>query len=131
MSILSPFEEARAALGLGEAEDDAAGVKRAYRRALAAHPPDTDPDGFRRIRDAYELLRDPWARAEEILSQPLPQAPPPQPPPAPPPPPRGATAVALLRLAVMKADPDIWQVGRAGQAAAPARTRRKATKEPT
>ena len=97
MSILTPFEEARATLGLGDAEGTAAGgaesgaesdaavVKRAYRRALAQHPPDTDPDGFRRIRDAYELLRDPWGRAEEILVRPLPQAPrprrrPPRPP---------------------------------------------------
>ena len=108
MSILSSFEHARAALGLGEAESDPAAIKQAYRRALAEHPPDTDPDGFRRIRDAYELLRDPWSRLSELLHDPAPQAPPPAAPAAPPVPPRGATAVALLRRAAMAADPRRW-----------------------
>jgi hypothetical protein len=108
MSVIAIFDQARAALGLADAEGDPAVIKRAYRAAVAKHPPDTDPDGFRRIRDAYELLRDPWSRAEQLLSQPLPQAPPPSPPVAPPPPPRGATAVALLRLAVMNADTSGW-----------------------
>ncbi len=80
MSLTTPFEEARAALGLDPAEQDPAIIKQAYRRAVAAHPPDLDPDAFRRIRDAYELLRDPWARAKDILHSPLPQVPPPAPP---------------------------------------------------
>jgi DnaJ domain len=125
MSIITPFEEARAALGLGDAEEDAAAIKRAYRRTVLQHPPDTDPDGFRRVRDAYELLRDPWARAEDLLTRPLPQVPPPAPPAAPPAAPRGATAVALLRLAVMKANPEAWH------AAAPARPRRPAKPKAT
>jgi hypothetical protein len=108
MSLLSPFEDARVALGLDAAESDPAAVKRAYRRAVGEHPPDADPDAFRRIRDAYELLRDPWARARELLQTPMPLAPPPAPPAAPPAPPRGATAVALLRLAAMRADPTAW-----------------------
>lgn len=33
-------------------------VKEAYARLLKEHRPDRDPVGFRRIRDAYELLRD-------------------------------------------------------------------------
>jgi hypothetical protein len=121
MSILSPFEDARAALALGEAESDPAAVKRAYRRALADHPPDTDPDGFRRIREAYELLRDPWAHVHEMLCNPAPQAPPPALPAPPPVPPRGATAVALLRQAAMAADPRAWT---GTETAAPARARR-------
>lgn len=125
MSLTAPFEEARAALGIDAAEVDAAAVKRAYRRALAEHPPDTDPDGFRRIRDAYELLRDPWTRAKELLDNPLPQAPPPGAPAAAPAPPRGATAVALLRLAAMRADPEVWAK------AAPARRPRGPAKETT
>ena len=125
MSITFPFEQARATLGLGEAEADPAAIKRAYRVALVAHPPDTDPDAFRRVRDAYELLRDPWTRAFEILGNPLPQVPPPAAPAAPPAPPRGATAVALLRLAVMGADPEAWVKP------APARARRGPTKETT
>jgi curved DNA-binding protein CbpA len=107
MSILAPFEEALVVLGVGAA-DDAAAVKKAYRRAVVQHPPDTDPDGFRRVRDAYELLCDPWKHAEDLLLRPLPEVPTPASPAAPPPAPRGATAVALLRLAALQADPDGW-----------------------
>jgi hypothetical protein len=36
-------------------------IRRAYLRGVRAHPPERDPEGFRRIRDAYELLKDsPW-----------------------------------------------------------------------
>ncbi len=125
MSLTTPFEEARLALGLGPAEQDPAVIKQAYRRAVVKHPPDLDPDAFRRIRDAYELLRDPWARAKDLLLRPLPQVPPPGPPAEPPGPPPGASAVALLRLAVMRADPDTWT------ATAPAKGRRGRPKETT
>jgi curved DNA-binding protein CbpA len=124
MSITTPFEEARALLGLGEADEDLAAIKRAYRRAVVQHPPDRDPDGFRRIRDAYELLRDPWTRAEDLLLRPLPEVPPPRPPSAAPALPRGATAVALLRLAAMNADPDAWT------RPAPAKPRRPSARRP-
>jgi len=130
MSLLTPFEEARAALGLGEAEEDPAAIKRAYRRALAEHPPDTDPDGFRRVRDAYELLRDPWARAEELLLRPTPAAPPPAPPAAPPAAPRGATAVALLRMAATRADTEAWAIVE-GTGLRPRRPRRSRKVEPS
>jgi len=44
-------------LGLREDEvGDATVVKRAYVRLLKQHRPDRDPEGFRRIRDAYETL---------------------------------------------------------------------------
>lgn len=125
MSLTTPFEEARAALGLGPTEQDAAVIKQAYRRAVAKHPPDVDPDAFRRVRDAYELLRDPWARAKEVLHRPLPQVPPPAPPAEPPAAPPGAAAVALLRRAVMRADPDTWT------AAVPTKARRSKPKETT
>ena len=36
-----------------------ADVKRAYFAVLQKHPPHADPDGFRRIRAAYELLMKP------------------------------------------------------------------------
>lgn len=48
---------------------DAAVVKRAWFAALQRHPPHSDPEGFRRIRDAYEALTGPgrlevaWANA--------------------------------------------------------------------
>ena len=118
MSLVTPFEEARATLGLDSAEQDPAVIKQAYRRAVSAHPPDLDPDAFRRVRDAYELLRDPWARAQDMLHHPLPQVPPPGPPAEPVASPRGETAVALLRRAAMHADPDTWAT------AAPTKARR-------
>ena len=37
-------------------------IKRAYFRGVRAHPPEKDPSGFRRIREAYETLSDPAAR---------------------------------------------------------------------
>lgn len=48
-------------------------VKEAYARLLKQHRPDRDPAGFRRIRDAYEQLRDvpeeatrdPWEELED------------------------------------------------------------------
>ena len=123
MSLTTPFADARAALGLSASEQDAAVIKSAYRRAVAKHPPDLDPDAFRRIRDADELLRDPWVRAKDMLLNPVPQVPPPGPPAEPPAEPPGKAAVAWLRLAVMRADADSWT------AASPAKARRARPKE--
>ena len=47
----SPF----ATLGIAPTHDLAA-IKRAYFTALTKHPPHSDPDGFKRIRSAYEAL---------------------------------------------------------------------------
>ena len=44
-------------LGLDEAADDAA-VRAAYLLAIRRCPPDRDPEGFRRIREAYEAVQD-------------------------------------------------------------------------
>jgi curved DNA-binding protein CbpA len=44
-------------LGLDETADDEA-VRAAYLAAVRKSPPDRDPEGFRRIREAYEALRD-------------------------------------------------------------------------
>lgn len=112
MSVWTPFAEARAALGLSPDEHDAAAVKRAYRRQIAAHPPDRDPEGFRRARDAYELLSNPLRRASALLLAPVPAVPPPPLPELPPPPPRGATAIALLRAAAARLDPAAWTPSR-------------------
>lgn len=62
------------ALGLlGVAADTLPGdVRRAYLRAVKAHPPEKDPDGFARVRAAYELLgagaRAQWAAALDRLT---------------------------------------------------------------
>lgn len=58
---LDPF----AVLGLAPTLD-AAMVKRAYFAALARHPPHADPEGFRRIRAAYEALRGEGLRAAHL-----------------------------------------------------------------
>ena len=57
---------ARAVLGVapdaGEAE-----IRAAYLRKLKEHPPDKSPQEFENIRDAYDTLRDPRRRANEML----------------------------------------------------------------
>jgi hypothetical protein len=93
-------------LGLDiEAQEDEAMLRRSYRAALRAHPPDRDPDGFRRIREAYELLRAPVGASRALLATQRPLVPPPQALPVEPYSP-GSTAVALLRLAVMRLSVD-------------------------
>lgn len=102
MSLHDLFAEARQTLGdPGEGE---AALKRAYRRAVLAHPPDREPEAFRAIRDAYELLLDPLGHAIELLRSEVPFVRPPLAPP-----PAAATgpaalADALLRLATTRVD---------------------------
>jgi hypothetical protein len=103
MSLLRPFTQARAVLGVSDA-DDAAAVKRAYRRLALAHPPDTDPEGFRRVRAAYELLTEPSTRVREMLLQRHPAVDPPPPPAAAEAAPPAALPVVLLRLAAARVD---------------------------
>lgn len=43
---------------------DAGEVRHAYLEAVRRHPPDRDPEGFQRVREAYETLRDPGKRSE-------------------------------------------------------------------
>ena len=48
-------------------EADTEAVRAAYLAAVRRHPPDRDPDAFRRIRSAYDVLADPVRRAEIAL----------------------------------------------------------------
>lgn len=64
---MNPF----ATLGLDETADDAA-VRAAYLAAVRAHPPDRDPDGFQRIREAYDAIRDENRRLDLRLFGPPP-----------------------------------------------------------
>ena len=50
-------------------------VRAAYLRLLKDHPPDRDPEGFERLRDAYDVLRDPGLRAALLLFAGEPDAP--------------------------------------------------------
>jgi len=54
---LDPYE----VLGVPRDADDEA-IRRAWREAVRRHPPEVDPEGFRRAREAYETLRDASAR---------------------------------------------------------------------
>ena len=64
--MLSPF----AILDIEDNADDAT-VRAAYIRALRRCPPDRDPAGFGRIREAYEAIRDAEKRlAYRVLGPP-------------------------------------------------------------
>ncbi|MEZ4295994.1 MAG: DnaJ domain-containing protein [Polyangiaceae bacterium] len=106
MSLVRLFQQAREHLGVPQ-DADAATIKRAYRTAVLAHPPDADPDGFRRAREAYELLTDPWQRVEELLRSRRPAIDPPPLPAAPDAAHRGELAIALLRLAALSVDTEL------------------------
>ncbi len=59
-------EQARQALGIGvEAGDEE--IRAAYLRKVKEHPPERSPQEFERVRDAYELLRDPRRRTRSLL----------------------------------------------------------------
>jgi len=62
----APVDDPWAMLGLrvgaGEAE-----IRGAYREALRAHPPEADAEGFKRLRAAYEALRDPERRGQLVI----------------------------------------------------------------
>lgn len=60
------FSRALEALELSGSETSRE-LRRAYRRLVAAHPPDRDPDGFRRVRAAYETLQEPEAAIDDLL----------------------------------------------------------------
>jgi curved DNA-binding protein CbpA len=78
------YNDPYAVLGL-ERTASAAEIKQAYFALVRAHPPERDPETFKRVRAAYERLRDPQKRTETdmLLLQPWPVSPrrrrPPQP----------------------------------------------------
>jgi hypothetical protein len=107
MRLLQRFREAREVLGV-QADAGPEAVKRAYRRAVAAHPPDRDAAEFRRIRAAYELLQDPIAAARDLLNRPVPDIDPPDLPNLPEPPLPHALAVELFRLVVARLPAEVF-----------------------
>jgi len=62
----SPFAELEIPATL-----DRGAVKRAYFAAIARHPPQGDPEAFRRVRAAYEALSAPGGLAAAYLQSPL------------------------------------------------------------
>lgn len=68
-------EDARAVLGVG-VDSDGKALRDAYLSRLREHPPERDPEGFERIRDAYLALTSPEGRMrrwfdDEALKHPL------------------------------------------------------------
>jgi len=66
MAEPSPFEVLQIAPTLA-----VGAVKRAYFAALQKHPPHSDPEGFRRLRQAYERLQRPLERAAAFALSPV------------------------------------------------------------
>ncbi len=89
--MTDPFSILGIAPGASEAE-----IRAAWRARVREHPPDSDPEGFERVRLAYETVRDPVVFARALLDAPVPAFPPPRTLPAAPPDVPGA-ARALLR----------------------------------
>jgi curved DNA-binding protein CbpA len=61
--MAEPYVDPYAVLGLarGASADE---IKQAYFALVRTHPPERDPAAFKRIRAAYERLRDPQQRLE-------------------------------------------------------------------
>jgi len=57
------FDDPYAALGLTQ-QATMLDIKKAYFTLVREHPPERDPEGFRRIRAAYDALRTPVVRAD-------------------------------------------------------------------
>lgn len=54
-------------LGLERESADDTAVQAAYLEGLRAHPPERDPEGFQRLRNAYEQLRSRRQRLQHAL----------------------------------------------------------------
>jgi curved DNA-binding protein CbpA len=63
---LRPSEDPKEVLGVGPEATDSE-IRSAYLQRVKAYPPDRFPAEFERIRDAYELLRDPRVRTRQLL----------------------------------------------------------------
>jgi curved DNA-binding protein CbpA len=72
--VLAPHEDPREILGVAANAGDEE-IRAAYLRKVKEHPPDRSPAAFERIRDAYEVLRDPRRRALHLLLSVDPEAP--------------------------------------------------------
>ena len=61
--MATPYVDPYAVLGVTRSATPAE-IKQAYFALVRAHPPEREPETFKRIRAAYERLRDPERRTE-------------------------------------------------------------------
>lgn len=61
-----PYDDPSSTLELQRGAS-AATIKHAYFTLVRAHPPEREPDTFKRIRAAYEWLREPDGRTEAYM----------------------------------------------------------------
>jgi DnaJ domain len=73
-SPLKPSEDPREVLGVN-LEASNSEIRSAYLQKVKAYPPDRFPAEFEKVRDAYEALRDPRARARQLLLSADPETP--------------------------------------------------------
>ncbi len=64
--MATPYVDPYAVLGL-ERTATPDEIKRAYFALVRAHPPEREPETFKRVRAAYERVRDPERRVEADL----------------------------------------------------------------
>ena len=64
--VIASHEDPREILGVAPNAGDEE-IRAAYLRKVKENPPDRSPAAFERIRDAYEILRDPHRRALYML----------------------------------------------------------------
>ena len=61
-------EDPREVLGI-EAEAGDEEIRAAYLRKVKEYPPDRSPREFERVRDAYDMLRDPRRRTRQQIGR--------------------------------------------------------------
>jgi DnaJ-domain-containing protein 1 len=74
LGVIAAHEDPREILGVAPNAGDEE-IRAAYLRQVKENPPDRSPAAFERIRDAYEILRDPRRRALYMLLSTDPDAP--------------------------------------------------------
>ena len=72
--VIAAHEDPREILGVAPNAGDEE-IRAAYLRKVKENPPDRSPAAFERIRDAYEILRDPRRLALHLLLSADPEAP--------------------------------------------------------
>jgi curved DNA-binding protein CbpA len=72
--VIAGHEDPREILGVAPNAGDEE-IRAAYLLKVKENPPDRSPAAFERIRDAYEILRDPRRRALHMLLSADPDAP--------------------------------------------------------